>query len=471
MADIQRMHRNSDGVFDLFINEVAKTANYTIVAGDNGILFTNTAAGGAVVFTLPAIGKGYYFGFLVTADQSVTVSSAAGSDMVTIASITASSVAFTTSGQKIGRWLRVYSNLAGDKWLTEQGAMPGLTDAEIGVLDGVTAGTGAASKALVLDSNGSVSVPDDGVVAFGTVGRLSWDTTDANANELLLQLPAGGAVDVPVVIIGQSIESVDFGLYNGVTEPRVAMFGIGAVATGPVFEFRKARGTVASPTVVTSADDIGQVDFYAAVAAGEYVRSAQILAECTGTVATTRGPGVLTFKTATDAAPSVLTNALSLSAAQNATIGGGAATQTLTFDTSGTDVVLSASSAALAMGAITLNVTGTRFVQSYHTNITSTNAVTVDSSETVKLDIEEYAGDAVELIKAMDVITFRHEDWLDGSGEVKLGIRAESVHEPLALKWIERDSGAYPGVNLYSLIAIQARAIQQLTERLEALEA
>lgn len=191
-----------------------------------------------------------------------------------------------------------------------------LSGTEAAFIDGVTAGTGAASKALVLDASGDVTMPDLGSIGFGTVGKISWDTTDANANELLIQLPTGASVDVPVIVIGQAIEAVDLGLYNGVTEPRVAILSSGAVATGPVLEMRKARGTTASPTVVTSADDIGQLDFYAAVAAGEYVRSVQVLAECTGTVATTRGPGVLTIKTATDAAPSVLTSALVIGANQ-----------------------------------------------------------------------------------------------------------------------------------------------------------
>lgn len=170
-----------------------------------------------------------------------------------------------------------------------------------------------SGNALTADGN---AYGDDDVLTFGSVFRVSWDTTDANANAALIQLPAGGSVDVPVIVVGQSIESVDLGLFDGRVNPTIAMLGVGAVATGPCLEFRKARGTAAAPTVVTSADDLGSVDFYAAVAAGEYVRSAQILAECTGTVATTRGPGVITFKTATDAAPSVLTSAMTIGADQ-----------------------------------------------------------------------------------------------------------------------------------------------------------
>src|SRR3990167_4349046 len=195
--------------------------------------------------------------------------------------------------------------------------------AESALLSGITAGTGAASKVLSLDANGDVTMPDLGSIGFGSVGKISWDTTDANANELLIQLPAGGAVDVPVIVIGQAIEGVDLGLYNGVTEPRLAIFSSGAVTTGPVLEMRKARGTTASPTVVTSGDDLGTISFYGAVAAGEYVLGASIEADMAGTIATTRGPSTLTFKTATDAAPSVLTTAMTISAAQVVTIASG----------------------------------------------------------------------------------------------------------------------------------------------------
>ena len=184
-----------------------------------------------------------------------------------------------------------------------------------------------ASTGLSLTS-GNLTAPDDALLGIGTgnTARFSFDTTDANANELLLQLPAGGAVDVPVLLIGQSIESVDVGLYNGVVDPRIAMFGVGAVATGPGFDFRKARGTIAAPTVVTTGDDLGTIRAYGAVAAGEYVQAAEIRFDMAGTIATTRGPGTITFLTATDAAPSVLTQAMLISAAQVVTLASGITT-------------------------------------------------------------------------------------------------------------------------------------------------
>lgn len=169
---------------------------------------------------------------------------------------------------------------------------------------------------------------DDQLLGIGTgnTARFSYDTTDANANCLLLQLPAGGGTDVPVLVIGNAVESVDLGLYNGVVSPLVAVFGTGATATGPVLDFRKARGTVTAPTVCTTGDDVVSIRGYGCVAAGEYVQTAEIRFDIAGTIATTRGPGTITFLTATDAAPSVLTQAMIISAAQKVTIASGEST-------------------------------------------------------------------------------------------------------------------------------------------------
>ena len=186
----------------------------------------------------------------------------------------------------------------------------------------VTLAAGLTVTAGATSFGGNVTASDDILVSVGTgsTARISWDTTDANANEMLIQLPAGGGTDVPVIAIGQAIESVDLGLFNGRVDPTVALLAAGAVTTGSVLEFRKARGTITSPTVVTSGDDIGTIDFYGAVAAGEYVRGATIRADMAGTIATTRGPSTLTFATATDAAPSVMTDGIVITAAQRVNI-------------------------------------------------------------------------------------------------------------------------------------------------------
>ena len=165
---------------------------------------------------------------------------------------------------------------------------------------------------------GAQTYADDVALGLGTgdTVEILYETADANANELIIELPAGGSTDVPVVVIGDTIKNDDLGLFDGIVSTTVAVMGSTATATGPALRLLKSRGTNSAPTVVTSGDDMGSIDFYGAVATNEYVRGARILAEMTGTVATTRGPGVMTFQTATDAAPSVLTTAMTISAAQ-----------------------------------------------------------------------------------------------------------------------------------------------------------
>lgn len=72
-------------------------------------------------------------------------------------------------------------------------------------------------------------IPSDVPLTFGTGGiaQMLWETADANANELLLALPAGGAVNVPVFVIGDqaapTIINRDLGFFNGITQPLVAV--------------------------------------------------------------------------------------------------------------------------------------------------------------------------------------------------------------------------------------------------------
>lgn len=52
----------------------AKTANYTVVANtDNGKVFTNQAAAGAITFALPAATVGQWYDFVVKAAQELRI--------------------------------------------------------------------------------------------------------------------------------------------------------------------------------------------------------------------------------------------------------------------------------------------------------------------------------------------------------------------------------------------------------------
>jgi hypothetical protein len=89
---------------------------------------------------------------------------------------------------------------------------------------------------------------------------------------------------------------------------------------GARFHMRKSRGTNASPTVITSGDVLGRL-----VASGydgaNYLEMGGIDIVSVGTIASTRVPTEIRFLTATDAAPSVLTQRMVIDKAGNVGIG------------------------------------------------------------------------------------------------------------------------------------------------------
>lgn len=106
--------------FGNYLKQAAKTADYTVVAADDRTLFTTKGASGAVVFTLPAPTlalKGMLVGFFNEADQNMTVNCATNDLIVTFNDLAADSVAFSTSGQKIGAMVEFTPNFDGTKWL------------------------------------------------------------------------------------------------------------------------------------------------------------------------------------------------------------------------------------------------------------------------------------------------------------------------------------------------------------------
>lgn len=99
----------------------AKTADYTVKPYESGTLFTNRGASGTVIFTLPASPVlGLSYGFYCVANQTLTVASAAGDDMVAINDAAADSVSFATSSLKIGGMFELYYD--GTGWLTRVSA-------------------------------------------------------------------------------------------------------------------------------------------------------------------------------------------------------------------------------------------------------------------------------------------------------------------------------------------------------------
>lgn len=97
-----------------YMRELTKAADYTVTAADNGTLFNATT--GAVVFTLPTLAAGLHFTFYNEVDATMTITSAAGNDIIADGDVAASSVAFSTGSHKIGSCAKLVANQAGTKW-------------------------------------------------------------------------------------------------------------------------------------------------------------------------------------------------------------------------------------------------------------------------------------------------------------------------------------------------------------------
>lgn len=98
--------------------------------------------------------------------------------------------------------LTIFRQNSGDTFYTpyqlsvsEFFATYGLDSTELGFLNGVTAGTGAASKALVLDSNGNVVMPANGQFEFSNATPAAAGTTAADATALAAQVNAVTGAD------------------------------------------------------------------------------------------------------------------------------------------------------------------------------------------------------------------------------------------------------------------------------------
>jgi hypothetical protein len=110
-----------------WIDTQAKTANYTVVNGqDNGVLFTTTGAAGAVNFTLGNPATGNAFTFMNTANQNLTVTAPAGK-LVAFNNAAATSVSLQTAAQKIGGGFEVVADETGSFWIVLPITYPGQT--------------------------------------------------------------------------------------------------------------------------------------------------------------------------------------------------------------------------------------------------------------------------------------------------------------------------------------------------------
>lgn len=85
-----------------------KTASFTATAADSGKIFMIYGGTAAVTVTLPAIDTGpFEFTIINCQDQNLLVASAVADTLIVFNDLTADSIAFSTSSEKIGNGFRI----------------------------------------------------------------------------------------------------------------------------------------------------------------------------------------------------------------------------------------------------------------------------------------------------------------------------------------------------------------------------
>ncbi|HSA08082.1 MAG TPA: hypothetical protein P5099_01810 [Candidatus Moranbacteria bacterium] len=270
----------------------------------------------------------------ITSTGALTVTPAAGSNF---------SVALSTTGDFVVNTNQFYVDTSVGK-IGIGNASP-----SVALHIGTTAPTNLGATADSLMVSGGLEVAGSaylGPMEFPTdSGAISWIdlpvSASAAANAAESYTARVGGTNI-LTVYGQALGSGGGGIVSGsgrigigTTTPSALLhLATATTALGlSVFEqasadtdsfdliLRKTRGTIASPTVITAGDELGNLKFSGYSGVGGYVTSASIKAISEGTVATTRVPGSLVFSTGTDAAPTVLTERMRINSAGNVGIG------------------------------------------------------------------------------------------------------------------------------------------------------
>ena len=212
---------------------------------------------------------------------------------------------------RIKNFVNTAATIASDDYLPLDGTTNG-TRKMLGTVAGTQIGLQLASDGMIFGA-GSAASPK---LAIGTAGNGIYAPAAnvlglASAGVLRITVGASGLNGVGVATpvtewhVGTSLTSSPRGIMS-------AQYNTGT--DGARFHMRKARGTEAAPTTVVTGDVLGKL-----VATGydgsNHLEVGAISIEATGTIAATRVPTRIVFSTATDAAPSVLTDRMWLTQA------------------------------------------------------------------------------------------------------------------------------------------------------------
>ena len=267
------------------------------------------------------------------------------------------------------------------------------------------AGTITGSNPVIAMQGISVGVSGDAgtsgaVTKYGVTSQAS-GTADSNAAFYVANV-TGATNNYGVYINSPTSAAGNYALYSAATAQSYFAGNVGIGTTAPAgllhvssdtaatgltfltqanasldsfdLNFRKARGTGASPTVITTADELGVINFTGYGGAAGYITGAAIKGISSGTIADSRVPGKLSFWTGTNAAPSVLTERLTIDQSGNITQAGAG-----NFITGTGEITLSGNTTVSSGKTFSVSPTGGG-------NITFTNATLSNGAGLVFLD-------------------------------------------------------------------------------------
>ena len=215
---------------------------------------------------------------------------------------------------------------------------------------------------------------------------------------------------------------------------------------------------------ITSGWGMGQINFLGADGTDLDTQSARIEAVSTGTIGTGRVPSILNFYTGTDAAPTVATLAMSLSAAQNATFGGNIsipATDKLYLDGGGDTYMVESSANVIdwyISGVNDMRLTYLAAGSELHVegDIVAFST-TIASDERLKENITTLDS-PLEQINKLRGVSF---DW-SKTGEHSMGVIAQEVEALYPYLVKENDLNGMKAVNYNALIGLLIEGIKEL---------
>lgn len=193
---------------------------------------------------------------------------------------------------------------------------------------GYRGGGGGGGQVITFQDEGTAITtnPINTFNVVGSTGALTYSgngvatlTLTAVSSFTLAQVSASSTTTANSLYTMTSAVPVEF--QSSATGATIYLTQANASADSFDLNFRKARGDGTTPTVITSGDELGVINFAGYGGAAGYITGAAIKAITAGTMGDNRVPAQLSFWTGTDASPTVLTQRMTILQGGNVGIG------------------------------------------------------------------------------------------------------------------------------------------------------